>query len=627
MPSTNGFLPRSLQPWSHQNSEEESLTSILGRIYEERGHFRNITEDSLKAEIASQDDGGADAVSEEEDEEVQAISDNNNQPEKLQAARREMIAHVASAQNEALMALDFVSLLLSRDLPRQAELTMSPFLKQQVKSGTLGMDMWQNIQPDKEREKKEDLLAKGWKMQSLQQSADSLLDAASRLETNVRKETEYWHQVLSVSDRGWSVCRMPREKHNLGVRYGFSEATGEFGHRGLAALRADSEGHVVLDRGLGNNPKAIRVRIQQGAETISVSHVASFEEDTEYTIEARIRHARDSLYEEELFHEITRESRSLLPYGISIDGNTIRLPTTLMTADITRTLDTRHILIDLVPLASTSDIVTDEPNTLAQAIALSFRLLLSHTHRQRLQQRSQVPSPLSLNKPDPPFAQILRPILAILNHDTAISHLTRHIARTQSLLSAASISCDVSNATWSLDLFNGANSVHDLMEKLTSPLHSSATLSLEPPDQAPTTDIRVSIDTTIAEPLFGSRFTVSRAGDAAGIEFERIAECMEHVNFVIAGCLAHMVTNGDDDWGADVKEAAVVPSDAFESSRPGKIRIVIEDGRHSDDDTMPGSLAVIRGDERSAWTQETKQKDQEDFWHAMATWKRPTLDA
>ncbi len=66
-------------------------------------------------------------------------------------------------------------------------------------------------------------IAKGWKAQSLNSVVDSILASATRLEKEIEHETKYWEQVLAVSDSGWAVCRLPNEKHILGVRYGFSE--------------------------------------------------------------------------------------------------------------------------------------------------------------------------------------------------------------------------------------------------------------------------------------------------------------------------------------------------------------------------------------------------------------------
>ena len=123
-----------------------------------------------------------------------------------------------------MVALDFISLLVSKDSPNTADITMSPSLKQSgVPKGSLGFDKWPILEPEESEKRKQDLVAKGWRMKGLESAADSVLKAATRLENEVRKETQYWEQVLSITKKGWSVRRLPREKHTLGVQFGFSE--------------------------------------------------------------------------------------------------------------------------------------------------------------------------------------------------------------------------------------------------------------------------------------------------------------------------------------------------------------------------------------------------------------------
>lgn len=124
---------------------------------------------------------------------------------------------------ETLYALDFVSLLLSKETPRQAEISMSPHLKQTVPIGSLGLDITRLPQPSESEEREAELVSQGWKLEGLTSAADSLLRSASRLEKEMEQETRYWGQVLAVKKEGWSICRLPRERHTLGVRYGFAE--------------------------------------------------------------------------------------------------------------------------------------------------------------------------------------------------------------------------------------------------------------------------------------------------------------------------------------------------------------------------------------------------------------------
>jgi mediator of RNA polymerase II transcription subunit 17 len=122
-----------------------------------------------------------------------------------------------------MVTLDFVSLLLSKDTPVQAGLSISPALREAVALGTLGADRVNDSRITKTQKQENRRVARGWKLQSLTDTVDSVLASATRLEQEIEKETKYWEQILAVSEKGWAVCRIPQETHTLGVRFGFSE--------------------------------------------------------------------------------------------------------------------------------------------------------------------------------------------------------------------------------------------------------------------------------------------------------------------------------------------------------------------------------------------------------------------
>lgn len=124
---------------------------------------------------------------------------------------------------ESMFALDFISLLLSKHTPRQAELSMSPHLKQVAPTGSLSTDII--TPPEKSESAKRDrkAVSRGWKLESFNAAANKLLKSATRLEEEVAAETKYWGEVLTIKDKGWKVCRLPRERQALGVQYGFLE--------------------------------------------------------------------------------------------------------------------------------------------------------------------------------------------------------------------------------------------------------------------------------------------------------------------------------------------------------------------------------------------------------------------
>jgi len=127
------------------------------------------------------------------------------------------------ARNECALALDFVSALLTRYAPGPASLTLSPVLRQTLPSGSFGAEVVQVPKLSEAEQRNTELVSIGWRMQSLNGAANSLLKSATKLESEIAKETTYWDQVLAVKDQGWSLCRLPHAQRTLGVRYGFSE--------------------------------------------------------------------------------------------------------------------------------------------------------------------------------------------------------------------------------------------------------------------------------------------------------------------------------------------------------------------------------------------------------------------
>lgn len=122
-----------------------------------------------------------------------------------------------------MLALDFVSLLLSKHAPRQAETSMSPLLKQLAPLGSLDSNIV-NPPPRSESTIKDiSTVSRGWRIQNFNAASSKLLSAATRLNGEIESETRYWNEVLAVKDKGWKVCRHPRERQALAVQYGFME--------------------------------------------------------------------------------------------------------------------------------------------------------------------------------------------------------------------------------------------------------------------------------------------------------------------------------------------------------------------------------------------------------------------
>lgn len=331
---------------------------------------------------------------------------------------RKLIQKNRQANIETLFALDFVSLLLSKHHPRQAENSMSAMLKQVAPIGSLNAEAV-NPPPKPETAAKDiSTVSRGWRIQNFNAAANKLLKSATRLEGEIASETRYWNEVLTVKDKGWKLCKMGRGAQALCVQYGFPEATPVFRQRGLASLRRAEDGSLILDKGLmPSRSRFVRVGVKQGTRLFNSSKpvVSAFVDDQ--SIEQQVLQARDSLFEEELFHELVREARSMASCGVTMRENLIRAP---VSDDLEIQLD----LIEADDVSLQSDQSThQQDNLIADGIAHSIRLLLTFAHYQNWRRRTQIPPPLTSKRRIIPEYHLLRPALAYLQHSSHVRWL------------------------------------------------------------------------------------------------------------------------------------------------------------------------------------------------------------
>ncbi|KAF2167724.1 hypothetical protein M409DRAFT_53698 [Zasmidium cellare ATCC 36951] len=418
MSSTSTTTSLTFKPWATGNGEESGIGATLARINAERGHFRNITEASLQEEIAAEGALELSSSDDEDDEDDEGDSTvTKRQPAKdreaLYAAKHEMRVYVGEAIRNTKNSLHFVAMLLSKFQPRVAGSSLID-IKDKVPFGSVSADIWdpeRAMPKDAAREKQDDLVATNMRMRELQESADGLLAAATRLKENVRQETLFWDEVLSVSERGWRISKIPGT-HLLGVHYGFQGSDAAFARSQVAAITSDSEGTVMLERGIGTQPKAVRAVLKRHGQVVGSSSLPRVPDESETTLEARIRHARDSVFDEELFHEMLRESRSLISMGVTTKEAAVHFTTELL-----QDLEVELQLVSLDEDNSLGLEASHDLDTLAHAIILTARSLLGQEHRNKLNRKKDIPPPLSKEGDDTrQQTAILRPLTLVLNH-------------------------------------------------------------------------------------------------------------------------------------------------------------------------------------------------------------------
>ncbi|KAL1851464.1 RNA polymerase II mediator complex subunit [Paecilomyces lecythidis] len=498
---SNSFtLP--LRPAVEKAAREDALPIRIAQINAQRGSFRNVTEESLQAEIEAQKNG----VEEKEgDGKELSDVDATDRLDLLYKRRADITQFALQAHMEAMFALDFISLLLSKHAPRQAELSMSPHLKQVAPTGSLSTDIIRI--PERSEVAKQDrkTVSRGWKLKSFNAAANKLLKSAARLEEEVAAETKYWGEVLTVKDKGWKVCRLPRERQALGVQYGFLEATPTFRDRGLASLRRAENGSLILDKGLvPSKARAIRVQVKRDGRTTGSSKLPTVSSNGEFSIEDRILQARDTLYEEELFHELSREARIMASQGVMTGQNIIQFQAS----------EGQDIILELVDINEmwddrSSESHVPEDDILSHGIAHSLRILLAYAHRQNLRRRRQIPPPLTLKKRPNPEYQILRPITGYLQHSSHVRSLEVFLKDVYRVLQSAGVDCRY-NATpfSSINLSRNSgpsHTVEKIIKEFLSPFESnfSGTLATS------ASSFSIKVRTHMAPPSLGTDYEFS----------------------------------------------------------------------------------------------------------------------
>lgn len=153
----------------------------------------------------------------------------------------ELLTTDSWARFAATNALDLISLVLSADPNKRAPTSFSHTfreagLNQGIPFGSMGISRenheYRDIKPDEkgrtaELQKRQELVSKAARMEALDSATDEILKAARNLEKEVRRETKYWQEIVSISDKGWPIQRLRQNARHVpfGVRYGLPEGT------------------------------------------------------------------------------------------------------------------------------------------------------------------------------------------------------------------------------------------------------------------------------------------------------------------------------------------------------------------------------------------------------------------
>ena len=216
----------------------------------------------------------------------------------------------------------------------------------------------------------------------------------------------------------------------------FASAAAEYRDRGLAALRRNEDGSIFLDLGLqAPVSRRLRVTVKQRGQITASSSIGIAVENEDQSLEGSIRRARNAIYDEELYHEMYREARSLANRGIQCMTEGIKIPLE----------EERSLTVDLAEpsMGENGAIEGIDPyftdRYLARAFSLACKLLLSHAHRQNYNLRTRQPPPLTERKPPRPVYSILRPLLALLQQQSAVNDHSNFLQSVSATLEKAGL--------------------------------------------------------------------------------------------------------------------------------------------------------------------------------------------
>lgn len=317
-------------------------------------------------------------------------------------------------------------------MPSQAGATVSPGLRDLVGLGTLGADRLAASNLDEAGLRDNKLVATGCKFADIDRTVESVLTSASRLNKEISNETKYWAEVLAVSQKGWAVTRVPNEPETLGVRYGFSEAAPDFRNTSLAPMRRGADGSVDLDCGrMLGDPQRLLVTIEKNGRIVGQSALPSpLPEDA--PLEDRVLEARNTIFAQELWHEINREGRLLQAYGVRLEDTTLSCSLS----------DGLRVVFGLQPLARLVEEGASESlpeDWRAESLAAALHQLLTYAHRINNQRRSRPMSKYRIQSTTTPPYPLLRPVLAHLQHEASTQDATRFISDLTTVLQSAGI--------------------------------------------------------------------------------------------------------------------------------------------------------------------------------------------
>lgn len=391
---------------------------------------------------------------------------------------------------------------------------MSPALRQVAPTGSV---QTKQIEPKKAPSKpvvqRLNDIAIVSRAQSFQSASEKLASASRRLETEAQQQAGYWEQMATIRSNRWPVSRLPNNDRAIVVHFGSTESSPQYRNKGISILRQDANGDLILPGQISEQQqKVLSITVRRKGLVTGHFRCIRDETTTAHSIEKGLRRARDSLFQEELFNEASKEARGIANMGVKARSSSVEFD---ISPECSVALN--HSSQPFVHFSS-----SQPDKDLASFVSNNLQLMLIAEHQQRHTLRSQhKPLPLTLNqRPSADYA-LLRPVIAHLRHHSAISPLLRVIKAYRLSLNQAGISC------LSVSEKNDHSNLQNLsLQVLRRAVSSELTFNL--PTQK---SLRFKAETYLAAPLFGTQFLpIQYEGDCGSTSCAQTSSLGDVVN-------------------------------------------------------------------------------------------------
>ena len=502
-----------------------NLQNAVQQLVKQKGPFNSITEQRLQADLElalSKPNVAEDDATSEVDENVSIVNKETQQQtlDRLYRARQQMTTELGQVQQHILSLIDTMSFAIAAQ-SRIGEAAISPALRQTAPLGSIETKV---VQPRSQSKKEANLrlndISNVTRAKAFQAASYALTTASTRLEKESQRQARYWEQMATLRKNGWSVSRLPNDDRALVVHFVCAESGSQYKSKGIATLRQQENGNLTLpDQSNIQRQKTLSVTVRRNGVASGFYSYIPENDPSRIDIETELFRSRETLFQEELFNEASREARLIASMGVKTRQSCIEIE---LSPEFF--LDLRYDNKSSKPTSTES---SDE--RLASFFGDGLRLMLTAEHRHKLDLRTRsAPVPMTQQYRSPPEYAIIRPLLAQLRHQVIATQLLDTLSHYQSSLNTAGL-------VLSFDHMQDTDTEKDSkrLEQLRRPVISVIQMIL--PSK---TVLSLKMQTHLAAPFFGTHILqttyTNKCGTVSCPESTVIADVQNFLDDVIA---------------------------------------------------------------------------------------------